>query len=163
MSSFRFRWSIVGIAVGLAYYGSATIGNLDGFESVLSALRSWDQYELDELLIAMLAIMMFFFLDCVSLVQERKYEKQRVETYRATMESTHHILNNFLNQAQILELAVENDPKIDPEVIEMYHQTVNEAISQLEQLDRLNSIEPDKIRKAVYPQQDWGARVEATC
>lgn len=150
MSNFRFRWSILGIAIGLTYYGFATIGDLDGFESISGALNNWENIELDELLVAMLAILMFFLIDCISLIQERKHEKQRMETYHATLETTHHILNNFLNQAQILELAVEEDPKFDPEIIAMYHQTVREATEQLKQLDHLSSVEPDEIRSAVY-------------
>ena len=155
MSNFRFRWSILGIAIGLAYYGFATLGDFDGFESFSGALMNWEHIELDELFVAMLAILMFFLIDCMSLVQERKHEKQRMDTYHATLETTHHILNNFLNQAQILELAVEEDPKFDPEIIEMYHQTVKEATEQLAQLDHLSSVEPDNIRSAVYPSSSW--------
>ena len=151
MSTFRFRWSIAGIAVGLFYYCNAAVQNVDGFEWILPYLQNWDHFELDELLLGISLTTLFLFFDCVLILRSNQLELERARIYRATLDSTHHIMNNFLNQAQLLELVAEDCPHIDPEIISMYHSTIAEAMQQLEKLDNLEKIEPERIRQAVSP------------
>ena len=151
MNDFRCKWSVLGVAVGFLFYGSAALRDFDVFESVLPFFHEWDQLELDEFFLSLCLVLSFVLIDFFLIIRNQGVEKERVEIYRATLESTHHILNNFLNQAQLLELVAEKDPNFDMEAIELYRTTIDEAIAKLEALDQLEKIDPDSIRKAVSP------------
>ncbi len=151
MNDFRFKWSLLGVAVGFLFFGSAALRDFDIFESILPYLANLDHLEFDEFLLSLGLIAAFVLIDFVLIIRDHSMNQQRLDIYRATLDSTHHIINNFLNQAQLMELVAANDPNFDMETIELYRTTINEAMEKLEALDQLKQIDPDSIRKAVSP------------
>jgi len=151
MSEFRFKWSILAIIAGLLYYVIALWRNVDGFEFISMSLISHENMELDESILVMAGLLFAFSADCLLIFREHRFHQERIDIYRATLDSTHHILNNFLNQTKILELMVAEDPRFDPEVLAMYQSTVNEALDKLSVLDQLETIDPKVIREVVSP------------
>lgn len=80
---------------------------------------------------------------------EMELEKQKIFT--AAVTSTHHILNNCLNQLQIVKLTAEQTPGFDPSVIATYDKIVDEANRQIRNLSEVMDMDEQIIKSSVLP------------
>ena len=67
------------------------------------------------------------------------------------MSSTHHVLNNFLNQMQLFKLEAEDTPEFDPEILNLYGQIIEEASLQIDALGSITKVNDISIRSSVKP------------
>ena len=68
------------------------------------------------------------------------------------IESTHHILNNFLNQMMIFKLTAEDTPGFDHNVLSLYEKIIEDASTQIDTLSSITNIDEISIRASVAPQ-----------
>ncbi len=77
--------------------------------------------------------------------------KEKLEVYRATVSGSQHIINNFLNQLQLVELEIKNHSEFDIEVIEELRQMKRKASHLLNQLSSVANVNAESIKQSVYP------------
>ena len=126
--------------------------DLDLFEVAITTLEGLEKFEVDEFIIPIMIFGFFAFFDLIRRQRSHKIEFEKIEIYKAMMSSTHHILNNFLNQIQLFKMTAEDTPGFDPEVLTLYDQTIEEASVQIDALGSVTNINELSIRASVAPQ-----------
>ena len=67
--------------------------------------------------------------------------------------STHHVLNNFLNQMQIFKMTAERTPDFDPNVLTLYSRIMKDAKEQIDALGSITDIDEASIHNSVAPKE----------
>ncbi|MEM7738036.1 MAG: hypothetical protein AAF267_19845 [Deinococcota bacterium] len=150
----QYKLTFVGIIVSFGLWLTTALLDLDLFEQVVEFLESLEAFEVDEFIIPS----MIFFL-CLSLNITQLYRKQgmrigSLKIYKAMLTSTHHILNNFLNQMQLFKMTAESTEGFPEEVLQLYDEIMDEALAQIDQLGNVTSIDEKTIVDSVAPQID---------
>jgi hypothetical protein len=65
--------------------------------------------------------------------------------------STHHILNNFLNQMQLFKLTAQDTPGFDPQILSLYDRIIKDATNQIEALSNIEKVNETTIQESVIP------------
>ena len=79
-------------------------------------------------------------------------EKEKHEIYKAMLNSSHHIINNALNQMSIMKIAAKRADNFDNKALDAYENIVSEAQELLSKLENINEISKYTITQAVAPQ-----------
>ncbi|MCK4837816.1 MAG: hypothetical protein KAS94_03380 [Desulfobulbaceae bacterium] len=90
----------------------------------------------------------------------QKSEMEKIKVYKAMIHSTHHILNNFLNQMMIFKLTAEETPGFDYDVLSLYEKIIEDASIQIDALSSITNIDEISIRESVASQPDGQLRTE---
>lgn len=77
-------------------------------------------------------------------------EQEKRAIFRKTMEGSHHILLNYLNQMQLVTLEARRCPDFDPEILELAQEISDEAVRELRKLEELKVDEPEDIESFIY-------------
>ncbi len=107
--------------------------------------------KIDELLIAVVTFMCFLSVDIVRKYWRQKAELEKVKIFKAMLASTHHILNNFLNQMQLFKLTAEETPNFDQDVLRLYDEIMESATNQIKILSEIDEISESSIHAAASP------------
>ncbi|WP_299012932.1 hypothetical protein [uncultured Photobacterium sp.] len=67
-------------------------------------------------------------------------EKERVKTLRATMNTVHDIVNNFLNQLLLFQFEAEENKTLEPKSIILMESIIQDTATKLKNLGELDSI-----------------------
>jgi predicted PurR-regulated permease PerM len=90
----------------------------------------------------------------------QKSEKEKIKIYKAMIKSTHHILNNFLNQMMIFKLTAEDTPGFDHNVLSLYEKIIEDATTQIDALSSITTIDEISICTSVAPQPNTQSSTE---
>ena len=77
--------------------------------------------------------------------------KEKENVYKATVSSTQHILNNFLNQLTLVNREINKNPTFDKEVAKKFKSMTEQATNLVAKLASVQKIEAEEIKKSVYP------------
>jgi hypothetical protein len=113
-----------------------------------------EHYEIDELFVGALIFLVFFTVDLLRLQREQKVEHEKNKVYKAMIASSHHILNNFLNQMQLFKITAESTPGFDQEILAMYDTIMKEASDQIKKLSDISEVSETSIKEAVMPKSE---------
>lgn len=149
----RLHLPLTGLILAITVYAISIIFNLDLFEKTIQILESLEGFEIDEFIIPVFIIIIFVTVDLFNKNKTNSVKKEKLEIYKAMMSSSHHIINNFLNQIQLLKLTAEDLPEFDPEVLQLYEQTVNDTKKQLSDLSSIQNIDAKTIIESVSPKE----------
>ena len=133
----------------------AAIIETDPFEVLVHVLKSAEKYELDEFFLALFIFLGFLVVDLLQRQKKQKIEKEKeqekIGIYAAMLSSTHHILNNFLNQMQLVKITADNTPGFDKKVLDLYDTIMQDAEKQIQELSNLPEITEETIKESVKP------------
>lgn len=147
----NYRLTILGLVISVITWIVTIVFELDLFERMHSVLEDVEEYEIDELIIPLLIFSFFTLADSIRRRRYKAVEREKIKIYRAMMASTHHILNNFLNQMQLFKMTADRTPGFSPEVLSLYEQIIKEASSQIESLGNITSISESEIENSILP------------
>ncbi len=156
----NYRLTLIGFAVSVVVLVITIITDLDLFEILVSIIKRFEANEIDEYIISIIIFAFFVFYNLIKRQRSLKIEVEKIKIYKAMMSSTHHILNNFLNQVQIFKMTAEETPGFDPEVLVLYDQIIESASAQIDALGNISNINEASIRKSVAPQPDTKTKVQ---
>lgn len=80
-------------------------------------------------------------------------EKEKRIVFEATVRSTHHILNNVLNQMQYFKMVADEKNAFDDEVNELYENTITEGKELIVKLSSVEELTEENIIDSVYPKK----------
>ena len=147
----KYKLTIVGIFLAFAVFSISIVFNIDLFEKVMETVESLERFEIDELIIPLFILLIFSFLDQIRRQNLQNVEKEKTKIYRAMMFSTHHILNNFLNNMQLFKMTAEDTPEFDPDVLSLYDVVIKDTSTQIEELGSITTIDELSIHASVTP------------
>lgn len=147
----RYTLTLIGAAVSIFFYKLSLLLNIDIFEKFAELLTKFEHIEIDEIFFPILIFFFFIFLNIFYINKNKQVKIEKLKIYKAMVSSTHHILNNFLNQVQLLKITAEDTPNFDPKAIELYEETVKEATKQIKALSSIQDINENNIKKSVAP------------
>jgi hypothetical protein len=101
----KYRLTLIGLFLSFLIYLVIHMTEADLFENFIALLEGFEHYELDEILIPFFIFAVFAFVDAIVRQHASKVELNKVKIYKAMLHSTHHVLNNFLNQMQLFKIA----------------------------------------------------------
>jgi len=147
----KYKFTLAGLAVAFVVYFITIIFNVDLFETVIKFLDTFEKYEVDEFIIPRSLLSIFALIDLFRRQRLQKIEIEKTKIYKAMLSSTHHILNNFLNQMQLFRITAEDTPGFDPKVLSLYEVVIKDASTQIEALGGITSIDEASIHESVAP------------
>jgi len=147
----KFKLTLAGLALASVVYFITIILKVDLFETMIESFETFEAYELDEIVIPVFILFIFAFFDLLRRQGLQRIESGKNKIYMAMLASTHHILNNFLNQVQLFRITAENTPGFDPRVLSLYKVVIQDASTQIEALSSITSIDEASINEAVAP------------
>ncbi len=78
-------------------------------------------------------------------------EREKREIYKAMINASQHILNNFLQSMTLFRDVAENSSDIDENIIKLYDQTINSATTQLNNLKDIENPNKESIEEKFLP------------
>jgi len=156
LKQYRLTWIGFGIATLVGFF--SYLIDLDPFDHLVDFFASVEKYELDEIFIGVVIFLVFLAADLLVQQRREKVEREKTRIYRAMITSSHHILNNFLNQMQLFKMTAESTPGFDPEVLDLYNRIIDDASRQIEALSSLTEISEKAIRESVMSGSDADSR-----
>lgn len=150
----HYTLTLFGAALAIAILLITLIADIDLFEASIALLQKFETYEIDELIIPALIFLIFAFVDLSKRQKRQKIKFEKIKIYEAMMSSTHHILNNFINQILLFKITADKTPGFNPKVLALYDQIHKEATSQIQALGNISKIDEKSIHASVAPKSD---------
>ncbi len=147
----KYTLTLVGVSIAIAVLLFTKLTGFELFEAVVDFFVEIEHYELDEFVIPLGIVLVFALFDQARMRRSHRVEREKIKIYKAMLSSTHHILNNFLNQMLLVKLAAKETPGFDPKVLALYEQIVGDASTQIEALGSITRIDEVSIHKSVEP------------
>lgn len=147
----KYKLSLIGLALASAILFISLALKVDVFESIIEYLSILEHHEADEFVIPLVILALFAFLDQTRRQRLDHVEIEKIKIYKAMLASTHHILNNFLNQMLLFKMTAEDTPGFDPEVLALYDKIIESASLQIAALGSIGQIDETTIFASVAP------------
>ena len=147
----KYKLSLIGLGISILVFSISLIFKIDLFEIMIKTMASLEEFEIDEFIIPLFIFLIFSFIDQVKIQNSQKIENEKLKIYKAMLSSTHHILNNFINQMQLFKMTAESTPEFDHEILSLYDVVINDATTQIEALGAITKINEISINKSVKP------------
>jgi len=154
----RHKLTAIGLILAVALYLLSVGFDFDLHERMLTLFDEFEAAEIDELIIPLTVFLGFCAADMFRRYSRLKLDLERAKIYEAMLSSTHHILNNFLNQMQLFRMTAEGVEGFPAEVLKLYDQIMAEATSQVAALGNVASVDPSSIRLSVAPRAEVARR-----
>ena len=77
-------------------------------------------------------------------------DRENHSVFKKTVEGVYHILRNYLNQMQLVTMEAERCNDFDKEIVAMSKDISEQALGELQKLDEIDTITPDRIESVVY-------------
>lgn len=146
-----FKYTLFGAVISVAVLSVVLLGEIELFERMAAFLHLFEDYQMDEFIIPSFIFLFFVSLDFINHKKQQKIEKEKLKVYKATLNSAHLVINNFLNQMQIFKIAAEDTPNFDPEILKLYDVIIDDAKDQLKALGEIKNIDSKHITDCVSP------------
>jgi hypothetical protein len=148
----KYKLTLIGLVLSSIVFIITYSLNLDLFEIMIEKLKALEKFEIDEIIIPIFIFSIFAFFDQTRRQKSQEVEYEKIKIYKAMLLSTHHILNNFLNQVQLFKMTAERTPGFDPEVLSLYNTVIENASTQIEALGNITNIDEKSIYSSVAPE-----------
>ncbi|MGD8779992.1 MAG: hypothetical protein PVH88_13640 [Ignavibacteria bacterium] len=149
----NYKYTIVGVLVSFILYIIELLSNADFIEKIVTGLKRFDKYEINELLIGGFITSTCFIVDMVLKKTEKEHklllEKQKLNVLKSTTRTMQDIMNNLVIALQYLRTNGEEDKTLDEESIKMIDELIKSATERIIALSNLESINEKEIYSGV--------------
>jgi hypothetical protein len=90
-----------------------------------------------------------FILTRRAFVATQQEQQAREDIFRDTLQASQHILLNYLNQMQLVNLEAENCKDFDRETLRYSHALSDQAAKDLHRLAGIETMSPDALSEAI--------------
>ncbi|CUB04322.1 hypothetical protein [Marinomonas fungiae] len=147
----QYKLTVIGIVCASLLYLISVLFNLEIFEALIVLLDELEHLEIDEIILPGFVLASFVIADVLRRNKVNRVSQEKLKIYRAMVQSTHHVLNNFLNQMLIVKMKAESTPGFDPKVLKIYDQIADEAQQQIHALSNISDVSEASIHESVRP------------
>ena len=145
----HYFWTTIGLALALLVLGLDLGFQLDLFESFAGMLAEMEAYELDEFVIPSIILLVFAVIDFARFKKQQKGLHEKELIYKAMVQASDHILKNCLNQMLLIRMEAEDTEGFDPQAIELFDKSMQEALKQLDSLGQIDAVNEEKIGRSL--------------
>ncbi len=93
---------------------------------------------------------MIFFLTRAAINRQQAHEAEKLSVFKKTVEGSHHILLNYLNQMQLVTLEAERSSDFDKSILAWAQEAADDASTALLRLDQVTVITSEEINAVLY-------------
>ena len=147
----EYKFTIIGLVLAVGIYATTFAFKIDLFEMTHELINSLERFEVDEFLIPLFILSLFTMYDQNRRQKLRQIEYEKIKIYKAMLASTHHILNNFINQMQLVKIEAQRTPDFNPKILSIYDSVIKNATMQIEALGSVTKVDEDSIQESVLP------------
>jgi hypothetical protein len=134
---------ICGIIHVYTYYLSA---NTQDFFAIID-----DGYALSACILFSLIVIAYGIYIDVKRNNSIQSSSREQEIHTSMISAMHHILNNFLNGMELVRLEARTCKDFDPKVMNLYDQSVHEAVDKIKSISKLEELSDDAIWDKLMP------------
>ncbi|MDX8387373.1 MAG: hypothetical protein R8M46_02420 [Ghiorsea sp.] len=131
----EYQLTVIGTIVASFLYVASVSLQLDLFEYFQSFVERLEQVEIDELIFPFLIIVIFGVFDMRRRANLREVMLEKTRVKKRILQSSHHILNNFLSRMSLFTMVAERTPGFDPKILVLYENTIHDTSARLTELD----------------------------
>jgi len=143
----RFKTTLLAALAGLFIWIVAFFTQTDLFDVLIHILDKFEEYEIDEILIALFLITIGLTVDLISIRRRREKEieifKHRIQVLRVTVRTVQDLIGNFLNQLQLFRLTASGCSNFSEESLRELDELISNTANRLKVLGELEEI-PEK-------------------
>ncbi len=150
---YKHNLTLIGLIISISIYLCCILFELDLFEKCIFLLEGLEKFELDEIIIPVFIFFIFLLLNKRRRLKAVKLENEKLKIYKAMLSSSHHILNNFVQQMDLFKITAEETPGFDDEVLSFYEDIINATIDQINSLSNVEKIDESAIRTSVMGEE----------
>lgn len=147
----RYLVFLIGLLVSTSMYLVTGFTQIDYLKIYIRFLTGFEEHRLERLVIP---VSVLFLFSIAQLLVNRRYElveAEKAKIYGAMLRSTHHVLNNFLNNMLLFKLTAERTPEFPKEVLQLFDQVITDAEAQIVSLGSIERINVKNIQESVAP------------
>ncbi len=145
----KYKLTIIGLILSSFVYLTSVFLELQVFEQIIRFLKSLKHYGIDSVLVPVIIFLGFVYIDHRRRYNKSLLEKTKVNIYKAMLKSSHHILNNFIYQMDIVKITAEDTPGFDTQILAFYEDIVQDTSNQIYSLSNISTIDEFSIRTSV--------------
>lgn len=151
------RATLIAIGLCLAQLVVTFVFDFELFEKFLALLARFEPFELDEIFVGLVIILIGVLWDLTVLRnrerRERSFEKQRIKALQATMVSATEIVNLLVASVKLFRYEAEATGRVTPTDIARLDAAIGRTKDQLEALKTAKSVRDLKIAGLDRPSQ----------
>jgi len=136
---FRFKNSLYMLLVGSILIAINIYFELDIFEMAVAFVHQYEEYDLDELLLIGIPILVGLLIDLLNEKQRKQHliDEERLKALKATMNTVHDINNNFLNAMVYFVSEAKEEKQLTDDSIEEIDKLIYETAERLKLLGNI--------------------------
>lgn len=150
----KYRLTFIGFGAAVVTFLGGWIFQFNLTERVVLFWQSHDisaRLGMNELLLPLLILGVFALFDQRRRRRLQQFKQEKVQLSRAMLASTHHILNNFLNQLQMFRLTAEETPGFPASELILFDQIIKETVRQVRNLETVARPDGESISATAVP------------
>jgi hypothetical protein len=97
-----------------------------------------------------LSALLIAYLTRQALQKELRQQAEKEAVFRKTIEGSHHILYNYLNQMQLVTMEAESCKEFDPKTLKLAQELSAKAEAELARLTTIENVTPEHIDSIIY-------------
>ena len=138
-NQFRFKYSLYLLVCGIILSAINIYFNHDLFEMFVAFVHQYEAYDLDELLLLAIPLLVGLVIDLVNEKQRKQHliDEERLKTLKATMNTVHDINNNFLNAMVYFVSEARDNKQLTDDSIEEVDKLIYKTAEQLKLLGNI--------------------------
>lgn len=144
----RFQFTAIAFVLGIILKSLAHLLDFDYFESLHALFERYEEWELDEVFIALIVLVPGVLTDYFISRHQLSVQKKQLLVFRSTMYNVNHTVNNLLNQLQYFYYAASEGHSLSSEDVEEFHKLIKEAENDIQTLNKLEEI-PENLSKGI--------------
>lgn len=147
----KYKITITGFLISLILYIVVHFLDVDLFEIFVEIIMKFETFELDELIFPLLVLLISGSINIFIASRDKDAKLQKYRLFKAMLNSLHHIINNFLNQAQIVKIEAEKSRDFNKDILILYEEIIDEASELTKSLESADYLDEESIADSVKP------------
>ena len=136
MRTLRFPFTTAALLLAVIVITASLTTNINFIEVPFGILDRIEQHEIDDIVTAVLLVLVAVVADRVTAARRRQreleLEDERIRVVQVTMRTVQDIVNNCLNQLQLVRMEAEDH--VSPETLALFDQSIQDTAAQLRAL-----------------------------
>ncbi len=147
----RYMLFLLGPLASVMMYLFIVATEIDYLKVFFQFLTGFKDHQMDRLVFPISILLFFIIAQLLLNNRSDTIELEKAKIYTAMLRSTHHVLNNFLNNMILFKIAADKTPGFPQDVLALFDEIIGDAEAQIESLGNIESIDAESIEDSVVP------------
>ena len=147
----KYFYIKISICLALSYWALDSIVHYFLYKELEFEIIPHDTNELWMRIVIFILLIFFGFFADHHTYKIIKKEKEKQEVYKAMVNASQHILNNFLQSMTLIRDVADHSNDIDKKIIQLYDQTINNTANQINNLKNIQNPSKENIEERFLP------------